>query len=408
LDYKVRPRPTGESAQIVVTEYDISPGHLPGYLVAGNGTDWSLGIPSRVESSVTHDLAWDPRGYAWITDNVTPGRTISKLDPKTGRVIDYKDMSENGLIVNSHDIYVDHLGKIWLANAIDETLDMFDPSTEKFQRFPRPDSVPPGIGRWFDEDSQGNIWQGIQGRPLKKLDPATKMQYVTADPQQPGGAVKLDPRTGKYTFYKALTPALTTYGAVVDAEDNVWFTRTGRDLVDVVDSHTAKVSELNLSARDKDDIEHTALDDELAAKYEPVDEQGNPWQKAPRRQASDKTNGTQWIALSKSSALAKIDIHTRKVTEYPLPYRYSFPYALAVDKNHMVWVGTLNSNSIFKFNPFTEKFTEYPQPSLGADIRCIAVDNSTDPPDVWVAQWQTSKIARVQFREASPTQAAGK
>ncbi len=408
LDYKPRPRPSGEAAQIVVTEYDVSPGHLPGYLVIENGSDWSLGTPSRVESGATHDLMWDPRGYVWFPDNVTPGRTLGKLDPKTGRVTDYKDVGENGETVGSHDIFVDHLGNIWVNNPIDETMDEFDPKTEKFRHFPRPDSVPPGIGRLFDEDSKGNIWQGIQGRQIKKVDPETKMKYVVADPQQPGGAVKLDPKTGVYTFYKALTPALTTYGVSVDADDNVWFTRTGRDLVGKVDSRTGEVSEMNISARDKDDVEHTALDDQLVSKYEPVDEQGTPWQKAPRRQASDRKNGTQWIALSKASSLAKIDIHTRKETEYHLPYRYSFPYALAVDKNHMVWVAALNTDSVFKFNPSTEQFTEYRLPTLGTDTRSITVDNSTDPPTVWVAYWQTSKLARVQFRAVASTRATGR
>ena len=406
--YKPRPRVTGEAAQIVVTEYDVSPGHLPGYLVIENGSDWSLGTPSRVESGATHDLVWDPRGYVWFPDNLTPGRTIGKLDPKTGRVTDYNDLSSKEVSVNSHDIYVDHLGNVWVNNGKDESMDKFDPKTEKFQRFPRPESVPPGIGRLFDEDSKGNIWQGIQGRPIILTDPESKLRYETADPQQPGGTVKLNPKTGEYTFYKALTPALTTYGVSVDADDNVWFTRTGRDLVGMLDTHSGKVIELNLSARDKDDIVHTPLDDELAAKFEPVDEQGPPWQKGPRRQASDRKNGTQWIAFSKSSALAKIDIHTRKVTEYPLPYRYSFPYSLTVDKNHMVWVAALNTDSFFKFNPFTEQFTEYRLPTHGTDTRSVSVDNSTDPPTVWLAYWQTSKLARIQFRATTPDRASGR
>ncbi|MGH9560149.1 MAG: hypothetical protein ACRD3S_01735, partial [Terracidiphilus sp.] len=81
--------------------------------------------------------------------------------------------------------------------------------------------------------------------------------------------------------------------------------------------------------------------------------------------------------------------------------RYSFPYALAVDKNHMVWIAAEDTDSVFKFNPFTEKFTEYRLPSLGADLRCVSVDNSTDPPTVWVPYFQTSKIARIQFRQAA-------
>ena len=43
LLYKPLPRPTGEATQIVVTEYDVSPGHLPDYRVVNNGSDWSYG-----------------------------------------------------------------------------------------------------------------------------------------------------------------------------------------------------------------------------------------------------------------------------------------------------------------------------------------------------------------------------
>ncbi len=82
IDFKPRPRATGEATQIVVTEYDVSPGHLPGYSVVGNGTDWSLGTPSRTESAATHDFVWDPRGYVWFPDNVTPGRTIGNWIPR--------------------------------------------------------------------------------------------------------------------------------------------------------------------------------------------------------------------------------------------------------------------------------------------------------------------------------------
>src|ERR1019366_6058157 len=55
LAYKPFPRVTGEATQIVVTEYDIPPGHRPGTVVADNGSDWSLGTPSKVESRAAHD-----------------------------------------------------------------------------------------------------------------------------------------------------------------------------------------------------------------------------------------------------------------------------------------------------------------------------------------------------------------
>ncbi len=57
--------------------------------------------------------------------------------------------------------------------------------------------------------------------------------------------------------------------------------------------------------------------------------------------------------------LAKIDARTKKITEYPLPHRFSQPYSATVAKDHTVWITMLNSDRIAKFDPATEKFTEY-------------------------------------------------
>ncbi len=398
LAYTPLPRVTGEANQIVVTEYDVPPGHLPNYSVVENGRDWSKGTPSRHESGAAHDAVVDHEGYVWFGDNSTPDRTIGRLDPRTGKVTGYTLQAKNNMTVGAHDMFVDEAGRIWFNNGIEGTLDNFNPKTGKFEHFPRTEGVPPGVGRLIGEDSQGNMWEGIQGHPLSKFDATFGIQYAAPDPQQPGGAMKLNPKTGKYTFYKAITPGLVVYGVGVDGNDNAWFTQTGPDRLGFVDAQTGEVSEINLNASDKD---ATELDRELASKFEPIDQYGPPWQKGPRRQASDKKNGFQWIVLSKSNALAKLDIHTKKVIEYPLPHPYSFPYSATVDKSHMVWVTCVNIDRIFKFNPFTEQFTEYPLPTLGTDSRTISIDDRTDPFTIWVPYWQSSKLTRIQFRAAT-------
>ena len=81
-----------------------------------------------------------------------------------------------------------------------------------------------------------------------------------------------------------------------------------------------------------------------------------------------------------------------------MPHLYSQPYAITVDDKHMVWFTMLSADRIGKFNPFTEKFTEYSLPTLGTEIRHIQVDNTTNPPTVWLPYDRTNKIARIQFR----------
>ena len=414
LTYKPLPRVTGDATQIVVTEYDVSPGHLPNYRVNQNGDDWSLGTPSHYEGRAVHDGAVDLEGNFWFTDNVHPYRSIGKVEPRTGRVTDYRHRSRrDGGTVNVHDINVDQEGNIWFNNGRDGTLDKFDPKTETFHHFPQPASGPgAGVGGLVGVDSKGNIWGRFGGRTIRKFDEKMGIYHSVADPKQPGGAAKLNPKTGEYTYYYAVSPAGTNYSIGIDAEDNAWFTQSGFDRLGFVDSRTGKVSEVSMSAPDNDDVLHTALDTEIISRFEPVraGATGPPWQKGPRRQTQshwtalrftrDKTQFKhQWFTLSKSGAIAKVDIRTKQVTEYPLPHAYSFPYQLTVDKNYMVWVTGMNTDRVFKFNPSTERWTEYPLPTLGTDSRHIDVDNSTELPTVWVSYWGgPNKVARIQFR----------
>ncbi|OFW09613.1 MAG: hypothetical protein A3G20_01935 [Acidobacteria bacterium RIFCSPLOWO2_12_FULL_59_11] len=413
--FKPLPRVTGESTRIVVTEYEISPGHLPGTVVVDNGNDWSFGPPSHHESRAAHDTVVDLQGNVWFTDNVSPRRSIGKLDPRVGRITDYTQVSEKGEPVNVHDINVDQAGNIWFNNGRDGSLDKFDPKSEKFQNFPLPASLR-GVGGLIGVDSKGNIWGRTNSRRIEAFDAKWGLKHQKSDPEQPGGAVKLDPKTGEYTYYKAVKASRAIYSIGVDAEDNAYFTHSNVDRIGYVDARTGKVGEIDISARDKDNVLHTELDAELVSRFEPPTETGPPWQKGPRRQtqsywlaakyAKDKKFDSHWFTLSKASAIAKVDIRTKKVTEYPLPHPYSFPYQLTVDKNHMVWVAAMNTDRVFKFNPYTERWTEYPLPSLGSDSRSVDVDNTTDPPTVWMAYWGTNKLARIQFKPTAVTRAS--
>ena len=101
--------------------------------------------------------------------------------------------------------------------------------------------------------------------------------------------------------------------------------------------------------------------------------------------------------------IAKINVRTREIKEYSLPSKYSHPYDVQVDKNRMVWVNLLNSDRVAMFNPFTEQVTEYPLPSRGTETRHISVDDSTNPPTIWLAYSGLAKIGRVQLRTNGET-----
>src|SRR5437762_3192511 len=89
------PRPTGDAARVVVTEYDIPPADTPDQLVLWNGEDWSEGTPSGQHGgrSGLHDVAIDSNGRAWITTwgaNNGAVRLLVRLDPQTGTSTAYR------------------------------------------------------------------------------------------------------------------------------------------------------------------------------------------------------------------------------------------------------------------------------------------------------------------------------
>jgi virginiamycin B lyase len=374
LNLKVLPRPTGESAQIVVTEYDLSRPDMPGWTMEHNGADWSEGTPSRWNGRAAHDVAIDKGGYVWFADDATPERTLGKLDPLTGRVTEYKLADEANAAESSHALVFDKAGNLWFANGTEGSPTKFDPETGKFFRYPRPQDFPYS-GDFITLDTKGNVWS-----PHRE------------------GAFKLDPLTGKYTNY-SVRPGKANYDLAADQEDKVWVSKPGGNDMEIVDFHTGKIDDLDLNSVVSQDYEVTAKDRELSASLGLTPNTATPLEKGPRRSVADRGNDVIWVCEFFVDRLAKIDARTKKVTEYPLPHRFSQPYSATVNaKDHAVWITMLNSDRIAKFDPATEKFTEYMLPTRGTEIRHIQVDSSTNPPTVWLPYDRTNKIARVQFR----------
>jgi streptogramin lyase len=383
LNLQPLPRPTGEAAQVVITEFDLPAPEGTGSLATFNGSDWSEGIPSKQFLRGAHDVAIDGQGNIWGTDDFVPDRSVYKLDPRTGKVSVFKLPRENGSAVSTHGIATDVEGNVWFSG--EGGVVKADVKTNQFQRFPKPDSLPRG-GGFVAVDSKDNVW------------------FPHED-----GAYKVDPRTGKYTSYDVVTPGKDVYGMTVDSEDNAWFAQPGGDRVAKVDGRTGKVSEVVLLPLDPEvaRMEVTAQDREIAATMDLSTHNSTPLQKIPRRPGADPKGNAVWVPEYSADILSKIDIHTNKVTEYHLPYAYSQPYTVAVDKNHMVWINLKNADRIAKFDPETEKFTDYFLPTRGTETRHIIVDNSTNPPTVWTPYNRTNKIARIQFRTGSGTSAQG-
>ena len=376
LTLRPYPRPSGEAARIVVTEYDLPrPDRPPGWVMPHDGSDWWEGVPSRYEGRAPHDVVVDEAGNVWFADDATPDRTLGKLDPRTGQVTDYKFPDENNNAVSTHTLLRGPDGILWASSESLGAPIRFDPETKTFRRFERPAGVPPATG-FLAQDAEGNLWA-----------------------PNSAGMLKLDAQTGKFTQYSTVTHGTSTYDIAVDREDQVWVAQPTVDKLAVVDARTGKASELVLKPADAASVHATARDQQITAHPELLgSNNGTPLLKGPRRLAADPNSDLLWAAEYFGNSLLKVDTRTPKVTEYPLPHRYSQPYSVAVDKNHNVWLTLMNQDLVAKFDPRTNKFTEYPLPTRGTEARQIYADNRTDPPTIWVPYNRTNKIARIQFR----------
>lgn len=248
----------------------------------------------------------------------------------------------------------------------------FDIKSGKFQPYPRPSSLERFLNG-KEVDSKGNVWGS-----------------------QPTGVHRINPETGIYTEFKSVTPVGRPYDLTIDSEDNVWFTQVALDKLGIVNTRTGDVSEVALPP----------LDEEISAEDRKIGESTGAWalnaplyQKGPRRMGADPNGNTVWFGEFWAGRLGKIDIHTKKITEYKVPGgRYAYPYKVVVDKNHMVWFALANADRLVRFNPFTERFTTFSLPTRGTNSRYLTVDNSSDVPTLWMPYLAATKIARVQFR----------
>ena len=282
----------------------------------------------------------------------------------------------------THSVLVDAEGQVWLTNRADDILTKFDPKTETFKKYPRPESIP-----------------GTGG--TNAYDRARNVQWATGRPQNIG-AVKLNPVTGEYKHYPYRTPQVdNTYGIAVDRLGNPWFTSGASNLIGTVNDATGDVFEIPLGPLQDEGMAVTAKDRERHGQTEWGSNDINAasaLHKCPRRLSADPNGDFVWVALYCADRIAKIDIRTRTVTEIPLPYRYSRPYGTVVDKNHMVWIWMLNTDMVARFNPTTEQFTFFHLPTRGTDIRHLWADNRTEPPTIWAAYNRVNKVARLELR----------
>jgi len=379
-------RPQGDATLAVITEYRIDPANTPGEYPAQDGSDWSEGTPtSSAFTKGTHDVEIDLDGNIWVVDSFENARrTYARIDARTGEVKNFQQLDSEGKVRPSHGIRRDDNGVLWFdlrvqAENDKESLARLDPRTEEIKVYTPPEGMS-GVGGSVDIDGKGKVWASART-----------------------GALQFDPLTEKFTEFKS--PQFrtdngtgNTYGVAADSQGNGYWAQMAIDVVGRANFATGEVTEIKMPPRREFLEILTAEEREFYSKAPSEWNSTFPWSQGPRRLGGDRTGDAVWVANWWGENLAKIDIHTGKVTQYPVPNKHSGPYAAVVDKNHVVWVNMMNNDSVGRFDPKTEKWTEYMLPTRGAESRHIAVLDKGGQTTVVVPYWRSSKVARLQFR----------
>jgi streptogramin lyase/mono/diheme cytochrome c family protein len=221
-NYRVFPRPEGESTKVVVTEYE-----LPQYLLQ------------------LHDAQGDAQGNIWFSSHKT--RWVGKLDPKTGIVKEYAMPLTPGAMPGTHALHVDKKGIIWFSENWGHNLDRLDPTTGHVTQVKIESPVPlnaPGFGNFAMTDD-GFVWDSRDSK-VRKIDSETgkivkewplqlSFSYdslISADQKYWAGgslpawgntAERLDIQTGEMVNANTGEHMATAKRGGFGPDDNAWF-----------------------------------------------------------------------------------------------------------------------------------------------------------------------------------------
>ena len=386
MKIKLRPRPSGEAARVVFTEYDVpleesAPNRRP----VPDGSDWMAGSPSKF-GELLHDAYTDHDGNIWFTVN-TPNHqaTVGRVDSKTGETKLFKVAAQRGFAANAHGIVRDDKGFLWFnANTGRGSLGRVDPRTEKIDVYVPPQTMSPTGGAvTIDVDPKGKVW-------------------VTS----PDGALHFDPDTEKFTEFKSATYKTptgatgTTYGLAADRDGNGWWLQMTLDIVNKGDIKTGKTADLKLPPV-KAELDRIT-DPALIRYYEdfaPLDfNTPVPWNQGPRRMGADKNADVVWVGTSWGASLVRINTKTMESTVVPLPYRGMSPYQITVDKDHNLWMNVWTSDVVLKYDPTANKWTTFDLPSRGTEVRHVSIDERDGKLKVIIPEYRVSKMAVMTLR----------
>jgi streptogramin lyase len=386
LKIKERPRPSGETARVVWTLYDVplNPETSVGTTHQVNdGTDWSLGSPSLL-GLIMHDGAMDFDGNLWFTSNA-PNKdvTIGRIDAKTGQVKYLKVNRADGRAANAHGLTRDAEGNLWFdVDPGRRSLGKLDVKSEKITVYQTPNNMSPlGGAVTLDVDGRGKVWASA-----------------------PDGVLRFDPQEEKFTEFKSRSPKRAsgqsgTYGAAGDRNGNGWWAQMGWDTIGKADMATGTTTEIKLP---EVKAEMDLLTPEQIAAYDKVTDLSNgnplPWGQGPRRMGTDKNADVLWVGNSWGASFARIDTKTNETTIVPFPDKAMQAYHIHVDSKHNVWGNLWTNDQVVKYDPSTSKWTTFEMPVRGSESRHISIDERSGVTKVVLPTYRSHQMFVMTLR----------
>src|SRR5438477_6778877 len=397
MKIKLRPRPTGEAARVLIQEYEVPldpNAGLPADFVKNDGTDWSLGTPSvLIPGFGVHDAWADLDGNLWFTCNV-PNKTltIGRVDAKTGAFKPFKVDGQKGFAAQAHGMTRDPKGTIWFnINPGRGGLARLDPKTERITVFEPPAGMSPtGGATTVDYDGKGKIWVS-----------------------SPDGALRFDPDTLTFAEFKSVTfkaqnSSGITYGVAADRDGNGYWAQMAFDIIGRGNVSSGKAEEIKLSpVKAELDRVPEALRKTYEANVVSDFNTPYPWSQGPRRMGTDKNADVLWVGNSWGGNLARIDTRTLQTTYVPLPDPGSQqPYHVTVDRDHNAWTNIWMTDQVMRYSPATSTWTAFDLPTRGIEVRYVSLlerDGATT--QVVLPSFRTRKIAVMTLRSEQDVQA---
>jgi len=330
---KAAPRPKGQETHVIITSYDL---------------------PRKTMQP--HDAVRGDDGFVWVSD--FGENSLSKLDPKTGKVAEYTyPQTRTGGYANGNlDVEFDKDGYIWLGMMDQTGAARFDRKTGTFKFYTLPKELQ-------DDESQqamvapinwkvdGKVWINSAEKPM---------------------VTRFDVNTGKFDAWKfpfkdrPKNEPHSAYGVYTDSHNNAYLLDFPSQYIWKVDAKTG-----------------------AATSYKTPSDYSRP-----RRGRMDNQDRL-WFAEWRADKVAMFDTKSGEFMEFNVPGQYSSPYDAQVDKNGDVWTDNMMNDRVTRLDPKTGQAVQYLMP-IETNARRIAVDNYETKPGLWIGANHQAIVMKVE------------